>query len=216
MKRTFSTPQARTSAKLTRPLVSARELFRIGYRLDEKGHSRAAEVVYQNAIAFLETRTTGHQGDLSDEQIAQAALYHGKNLYALGRFDLARGALHEAIERYTMLLQGNVVSLMSERLAVAFRVLGMTQYRLGELERSYLCYLRAIAIWRSLLLFIPRGPKKDAIQRQLGMGLFRCGKVLVLLKRPEEARIYFVSADALLRLTSETKHFTLNASIAIK
>ncbi len=180
------------------PLKHADDLFFMGYQLDKEGDSKKADIVYTEAIEFLELLHSQEKENLSSQALARFALEHGRRLLHLNRIEQAHCAFQEAVRHYDSILKNNISSKLVAQLALGLRLLGRCRYKLGDFKRALDSYGQAIAVYRTLLLVSYSQKEKRLHQKHLGIALLGYARVLERTNQASLAKAYLSAAKELL------------------
>ena len=80
------------------PFEAAKRLFAYGYTYERSGNSCTALNIYRETIDCLEDCFNKQTLPFSSLDYAKCALFHGRKLLELGKYDLAEPALKQALE----------------------------------------------------------------------------------------------------------------------
>ena len=162
-------------------------LLELGYELDRSGQKEAAESVYRQTIDTLEALSYRKQSSLSAYQLAKLALFHGKNLFLLSRFEQAAASFRRTVEIFDSLSTCGATHALVCDLSIALCWLGRTKRISGRHEEAATTYRRAAKLLQTVSVLAPGKHDSRRCKQFLAMALLGQAKSLRLLGKSEKA-----------------------------
>ena len=173
-------------------------IFDLGYELDELGMRETAESVYFTAIEFLE-RISEEKGKVVPlSELAQLAFRHGQKMHQNARYRAASLSFKRSVEVLDSLLALDTDYPVIVQLATTLTWLARSERRAKRYRSSAQTYLRAVGIWRSLLLFPRNKALFEEYEIALGTALLGYAKVLQTSNQEDASNAAFAESVAIL------------------
>ncbi len=180
------------------PMNGGSALFTFGYDLDKEGQREAADSIYRQTIELLEELSSKEDSGMRMLHLASLAFVHGKNLFSLGRFHLARTSFTRSMEIVDSLMTLDANTPLVEQLGATLNWLALSQRKTSMWHDASKSYERAVSLWRHLLVLTQSPERRRRYANSLATALFGAAKVLKKLSQHKRAEEYLRESEEIL------------------